>query len=531
MSVRWLNGPAKTNPNPHRNERLRFLAKFSFEGMDTHGITQRIERPMIIKKQRNSSRIPILILGAGPTGLGAAIQAEEREADWLLLEAADSAGGLATSFVDEVGFTWDLGSHLQFSHYERYDQLLDEALAPDEWLWHKRSTWIQIDNHWIPYPLQCNLHRLPPSQRWACMRGLLCATKRTAQSPRHFADWIRQTFGEGIAETFLLPYNRKIWTCEPESMSHRWIAERVAVPNLESVLENLCLERDETTWGPNATFRYPRKGGTGGLWRAVAAQLPQERICYGERVVAIDSERRIASTQSGKQIHYDLLISTIPLDRLTVAMNWETGKRQSRQLVRTRTRVTGIGLTGNPPEQLRDKCWIYHADPAIPFYRVTVLSNLSPETTAQPGRQWSLMVESAHAPDHSISPADGIQGIITGLRSVGYIRDEDRIVSRWQKLLSHGYPVPSLDRDQRLEQLLPELQDQGIYSRGRFGAWKYEVSNQDHSFMQGVEAVERILSGTSELTLFQPDLVNSRHNPFPYQEWSDTFQLQTQQVT
>ena len=56
-----------------------------------------------------------------------------------------------------------------------------------------------------------------------------------------------------------------------------------------------------------------------------------------------------------------------------------------------------------------------------------------------------------------------------------------------------------------------------ILSRGRFGAWKYEVGNQDHSFMQGVEAAERVISGAHEQTVFYPNKVNSKFNDsFPY---------------
>ena len=41
--------------------------------------------------------------------------------------------------------------------------------------------------------------------------------------------------------------------------------------------------------------------------------------------------------------------------------------------------------------------------------------------------------------------------------------------------LEHGYPTPSLARDNVLAEALPWLRKQGIWSRGRFGSYKYEV--------------------------------------------------------
>ena len=51
---------------------------------------------------------------------------------------------------------------------------------------------------------------------------------------------------------------------------------------------------------------------------------------------------------------------------------------------------------------------------------------------------------------------------------------------------------------------------------------QYEVSNQDHSLMLGVEAVDNMLFGTAEVTLNHPNTVNAGRNaqpaysPLPY---------------
>ena len=92
-----------------------------------------------------------------------------------------------------------------------------------------------------------------------------------------------------------------------------------------------------------------------------------------------------------------------------------------------------------------------------------------------------------------------VEEVVSAFERCGFI-DRPNVVSRWHRRLEHGYPTPWLGRDEVLGEVEQALHAAGIYSRGRFGAWKYEVSNQDHSLMQGVEAVEHILDGAVERT-------------------------------
>ncbi|MBZ5604243.1 MAG: FAD-dependent oxidoreductase [Acidobacteriia bacterium] len=448
------------------------------------------------------------ILGAGPTGIGAALRLLELgERDFVLIDAADAPGGLAASCVDPQGFTWDLGGHVQFSHYRKFDEYMDLAFPADEWLWHERESWIWLRDRFVPYPFQNNLHRLSAEDRWSAVQGLVAAHAASHRvSPKNFREWILATFGEGIAAQFMLPYNFKVWAHPPETMSYRWIGERVAVPSLDDVLRSICLGQDQVSWGPNRRFRFPLRGGTGAIWRSLGSKIPAGNLKMSARAASIAGQS--ITFEDGSRLRYEALINTAPLNWLARALGDPVLSRRTSGLKSSTVHVVGIGLRGAPPEAIRKMCWMYFPGEETSFYRVTVFSNYSPYNVPEPGAMWSLMAEVSESEHARRDRAGLIDRVAREMRGAGLIRDEREIASRWHKVLTPGYPTPSLERDAILNDVLPALEEKRIYSRGRFGAWKYEVSNQDHSFMQGVEVVDRLMLGHAEPTLEQPEVVN-----------------------
>ena len=465
----------------------------------------------------NTPHVPHLILGAGPTGLGAAWRLNELgRDDWLLLEAADHPGGLASSYLDEQGFTWDVGGHVQFSHYDYFDALMDTLLGEDGWLQHPRESWIWMRDRFIPYPFQNNLHRLPEAEAARCLAGLEEAARRPGAAPANFREWILATMGPGIAEIFQLPYNFKVWAWPPELLGTGWMADRVAVPDLARIRANIAARRDSLGWGPNTTFRFPRRGGTGAVWRACAERLPAERLRFGHAVTALDLAAKRVTTNTGATFSYDRLITTLPLDELLRRAGEERfAAPAAAGLVYSSSNIVGLGLRGRPREELASKSWIYFPEENCPFYRATIFSNYSPQNVPDPARFWSLMCEVSESPRKPVRPGTLVEETIAGALATRLIASRDEIVSTWTHRAAHGYPTPALGRDGALAEILPFLEERGVYSRGRFGLWKYEVSNQDHSFMQGVEVVERLLSGRAEMTAFDPARANRGKHAWP----------------
>ena len=444
----------------------------------------------------------IVVIGAGPTGIGAAWRLQELgHTNWILVDSAATGGGLASSVVDDQGFTWDLGGHVLFSHYRYFDRLMEHALG-NQWLEHEREAWVWMRERWIPYPFQNNIWQLPQTDLLACLDGLLEVHRSEFPSPPEtFRDWLLQSFGPGLCDTFMFPYNFKVWAYPPDEMDVGWMGERVARVDLQRVLHNLVSRENDVGWGPNATFRFPSQGGTGAIWKSLCAQLPAGQLRFGVAVDNIDPQFRRITMQDGQTLEYDYLVSTMPLDQLLARI---TGQPELSGYIpdftHSSTHVVGIGLDGPVPAELATKCWMYFPESMAPFYRVTVFSNYAPANVPRPGEQWSLMAEISESPAKPVDIRTVVEDTVAGLRACQLIGEDSSVISRWHRRLEYGYPTPWLGRDKVLDPVNAALCELGIFSRGRFGAWKYEVSNQDHSVMQGVEVINRILSGTRERT-------------------------------
>lgn len=444
----------------------------------------------------------ILVLGAGPTGLGAAYHLNRcGQSDWQLFERNAHVGGLSASFLDDNGFTWDIGGHILFSHYDYFDHAVEEALGGDYYR-HLRECRIRIQNGWVPYPFQNNIRHLPPDVLQTCLDGLR-AERGNPANTRNFREWMDAVFGEGIVRYFMEPYNNKVWGVPLESMGREWLGERVSVVDLERVERNIAEQRDDVNWGPNNRFKFPKTGGTGTIFQGIARPF-RERISFDHELVAVDLKAKEMTFANGHKEGYDILINTSPLDLFINKCTSVPDKvrNAAKDLVHNGGLIVGLGFAG---KRVDPKCWMYFPEPNVPFYRVTNFFNYSPFNvpSGDTDNYFSLMCETTYSPCKPVDKERIIDETIQGLINTGMISEEDRgrIISSYLLDVTYSYPVPTLGRDRALAIIQPWLESHKIYSRGRFGAWKYEVGNMDHSFMQGVEVVDRLLAGGDEPTI------------------------------
>jgi protoporphyrinogen oxidase len=309
---------------------------------------------------------------------------------------------------------------------------------------------------------------------------------------------MQAVFGAGITRHFMGPYNFKVWATEPARMQSRWIGERVALIDYERAARNLAEGRDDLAWGPNNRFVFPAVGGTGEIYRRVAAGL-SDRIRYRTTVRQVDAAGSRLQSEDGAWHAYDALVSTMPLDRLVGLLDAapDTVRDAAGELRHNGVYMVGVGYEAPLAD---DKSWMYFPGPEAPFYRATNFAKYAAANVpgADTSRFCAYMTETSYS-DVKPEPRAGLEERVeAGLRAAGVVAGTPRVASIHVEQIDYAYPVPTVGRDAALAVIQPWLEQQRILSRGRFGSWRYEIGNMDHAVKMGIDAARRLVTAAPE---------------------------------
>ncbi|MCR5673763.1 MAG: FAD-dependent oxidoreductase [Lachnospiraceae bacterium] len=382
-----------------------------------------------------------LILGAGPSGLTIAnMLMKKGERDLLVLEKEPEAGGLCRSTdVDQSPF--DIGGgHFLDVRDPDVTGFVFSFLPEDEWDLYKRDSRIDLYGDMIGSPIEANIWQLPADKQKRYLDAIEKAgCNRGAPKPEKFTEWIDWKLGSAIAEDYMLPYNKKMFGEDLDSLGTYWLEK---LPNVSYEETKLSCEnrRPYGTQPGHAKFYYPKKYGYGEVFLRMAKALG-DRIRYNEKAVSLDYETR---TVNGKY-SADMVIVTVPWNGIKEHINLPDKYRSDIKALKYSSIVTEY-----VPEKLDTKAhWIYYPDPAKTYHRILVRHNFCP----------------------------GSKGYWTETNLTRYDETGAKKAGRTYFVNEHAYPLNTIGKQEKMKELLEFTSSKGIYGLGRWGEWQHYNSD------------------------------------------------------
>jgi|ETN02SMinimDraft_4_1059925.scaffolds.fasta_scaffold25069_2 protoporphyrinogen oxidase len=397
-----------------------------------------------------------VILGAGPSGLTFAHRLlDEGETSFIVIEAEEEAGGLCRS-AEVDGAPLDIGGgHFLDVKNARVTDFLFRFLSEDQWNRYSRITRIRIagfDD--IDYPFESHIYQLSDDEQTAVLDSIAeagCVTG--APEPSRFSDWISWKLGDRIAEIYMLPYNRKIWSVDLDDLGAYWLHKLPDV-SYEQTLQSCREKKPAGTVPAHEAFLYPRAFGYGEVWRRMGDQLG-ENFCPGTKVTSVDVEAGVVNDKfRGKRI-----INTIPwpLWRKLATLPGDVAEAVDR-LRHTSVDVDYVGRS-----EASDAHWIYIPDEDVPHHRLLCRNNF-------------------------------IAGARGGWTETNSARSGPP--GEWRHHNTFAYPLNTIGKPREIELVLTWARSQEIYGLGRWGEWEY--MNSDVAVAHALDLAGELLSREQE---------------------------------
>ncbi len=425
----------------------------------------------------------VAVLGGGIAGVMSAKILDEKGYDVVVYESESQIGGLCRTEKLPNGFLFDTGGgHIFHSVYKDVLDRIIGLIGRENLLQHKRNTRIYIYDKFVKYPFENGLSDLPPEARYECLMGYIEAWRKRNEffgEYDNFMQMIVGMFGRGIADHFMIPYNRKIWCVDPAEMGLDWIKNRVPSAPIEDVVKS-ALGMETEGYKHQSVFYYPEKGGIQSFVDIVAQPIV-DKIRLNSPV------KKISRTGTGWRVNgenYDRIVSSIALDEF---VNMYDGapdevKNRSRQL-----RHIGLlsVLVCLKTEKLPDYSWLYlpHDDQGE-INRLTYFTNYSKKIA--PEGMSSLLCETTFLGENDFSE-NRVMNMVDNLVKIRLIDRNDVESVHW-RFNEYAYILPDLNMSKNRDYIIGRLESCSLNFIGRFGSFRYY--NMDQVIKQVLDMVE-----------------------------------------
>jgi len=410
------------------------------------------------------------IIGGGITGLAIAYYLKDPNCE--IFEKEKELGGLCRSKTVD-GYTMDYAVHTLITR-EQYIRDLHDELLKGNIVKQKANPKIYFANKYINYPFQASLYALPKDVQKDCLNGIIEAQK-IKKKPKNFYEWTIKSFGKGIAEHFLLPYNEKKYTCSTKELGISFISWRSPTITVEEAKKNLIapLKRE---LGYNISMAYPKNGGFSELVKAFQKRVDSP-IHLNQEFESVDLEKKIINFRNNKSVKFEKLVSTIPMKEfIKKIINCpkeivKLGEKLSYKTIW----VYSFGLNKAPIE---DFYWAFFKEKDLAFTRLTNVSAFS--KSVAPNGKFLVQAE--------CSEEFKKEKVIDDLVKVKFINSKEDVCFDYKMTLKYAYVLLKVGDEKIVKKIKDFLLKYKVHSLGRFGNWEY--TNSDECIMEAKHFVE-----------------------------------------
>jgi protoporphyrinogen oxidase len=449
----------------------------------------------------------VLILGAGPAGLGAAYELARHQVRCTLVDKNDLVGGLART-QEFKGFRFDVGPHRFFTKEETVNRLWHEVLGAD-FVPVRRLTRIFYGQRFFHYPLKAMdaLLGLGLARSIAAFASYLYArTIYRGRKAQSFEEWITFHFGWQLYRAFFKTYTEKVWGIPCSQIAAQWAAQRIRGLNLWRAAKTAFLGNRDGIRTLVDQFHYPRLGA-GMLYEKMAekARAVGGRVLLGCTVEEIFiSGNRVTGFHCSDGQRFDVgpedcLLSSIPITEFVAKLSVPPPPAvlEAARKLRYRDHIT-VNLTYFGPRPFPDN-WIYVHSEKVRTARITNYSNFTREMVPANDAH-GLAVEYFCFREDDIwkMPDDQlIRLAVDELRQIGVVNAEnvkDGFVVREKD----AYPAYYAGYESSYETLKSYVAGlANVQMIGRGGMFKY--GNQDHALMTGILAARNLVGESHDV--------------------------------